>query len=71
MKVRRPRIRKTVSGIAKIEFSTTFCKIKNPNFGSNIRVQEGSTRKVAEKPTASTLWEQFQAMAALELVINK
>jgi len=60
-RVKRPR-RKSVTTMSapQIQFSTTFCKMKNPNFGANIKYKDNVVAELSK-------WDQLKAFASLHL----
>jgi len=65
MKARRQRIVRQ-RGEAKIEFSSSFAKDKNPNWGSKIIAKDCEPR-AKKKVDNNSLWAKFQEFAAAEL----
>jgi len=59
-RARRPRMVGTVVSAPQIQFSTVFCKMKNPNFGANIKYKDNTTQEVS-------MWDQFKQFAAMHL----
>ena len=60
---KRPRRAGTVVSAPQIQFSTTFCRMKNPNYTATVRYKDNVVTEVS-------MWDQFKAFASLQLNNN-
>ena len=59
-KARRPRRAGTVISAPTIQFSTTFCRMKNPNYTVTVKYKDNVVKEVS-------MWDQFKQFASLQL----